>query len=64
MDEIANNAINTDASSQIDILLANSSNRIELNNIKNTVDFHLHILEANTPKPDNGNATLFVKQEI
>lgn len=58
MDEIGNNAISTDASSQIDILLNVALSNINLNTYLRKVETETDVLEANREKNATVNATL------
>lgn len=63
MDEIANNAINTDASSQIDILRASATDKTTPTLDTNNVESCSIIVEASTSDSDEGNEAIFVEAE-
>lgn len=63
MDEIASNAISTDASSQIDILLKTATNKTELNSVDSNVEDQINIAEANTEKAYKENKLVFSFEE-
>lgn len=63
MDEIASNAISTDASSQIDILLKTNTNKTELNIQLPNVEDALNVLVANTEKAYKENELVFSFEE-
>lgn len=50
IDEIANNAINTDASPQIDTILEDATDKIELKQVSNKNLNPMTTIEANTVK--------------
>lgn len=63
MDEIASNAISTDASSQIDILLKTDTNRTELNSQRPNVEDTVNGAQANTEKAYKENELVFSFEE-
>lgn len=63
MDEIASNAISTDASSQIDILLKTHTSEIELYIKHLNVEDTIYVLAANTKKAHKENELVFSLEE-
>lgn len=63
MDEIASNAISTDASSQIDILLKIGTMKTELNIQHSNVEDTVNVPEVNTEKAYKENELVFSFEE-
>lgn len=63
MDEIASNAISTDATSQIDILLKTDTNKTELNAHLHNVEDTMNVTEANTGQVYKENELLLSFEE-